>query len=89
MSLSFWPPHADRKCTSGVPSGSNTELTNAKLTEGGSSDGVACDWLSGMVPMALTLGLEEEGGLKGLRVLWVLEVKFWVSEKEDRPYELS
>ena len=39
--------------------------------------------------MALILGLEEEGGLKGLRVLWVLEVKFWVSEKEDRPYELS
>lgn len=64
-------------------------MTNAKLTEGGSSDGVACDWLSGMVPMALILGLEEEGGLKGLRVLWVLEVKFWVSEKEDRPYELS
>jgi len=25
MFLSFWPPHAFRKCTSGVPSGSNTD----------------------------------------------------------------
>lgn len=44
---------------------SKLTLTKAKLTEGGSSDeGVAasCDWLSGMVPMALILGLYGEEG---------------------------
>lgn len=57
MFLSFWPPQAERKCISGVPSGSNTELTNANPTYGGSSGSVVSESesFSGTVPMALIL----------------------------------
>lgn len=31
ISLSFCPPHAERVCISGVPSGSNTDYQNKKI----------------------------------------------------------
>lgn len=37
ISLSFFPPQAERVCISRDPSGSKTELTNAKSIDGGSS----------------------------------------------------
>lgn len=57
-------------------------LTNAKSTDGGSSESVASDSLSGVVLTALIFPLEKLRRLKGLRLLRELVMQLELKDNE-------